>query len=117
MRFKTDENVHPEAAAFLRSAGHDAITVWDQGLKGCADPTVADACRGENRILVSLDKGFGDIRLCPPNAYSGLIILRLEKQDRKAVLRAIERLVPLLTKEPLVGRLWIVDEWSLRVRG
>jgi predicted nuclease of predicted toxin-antitoxin system len=117
MRFKTDENVHPEAAALLRTAGHEAITVRDQGLRGCADPTVADVCRREGRVLVTLDKGFGDIRLYPPEIHPGLIVLRLERQDRKSVVRALERLLPLLITEPLVGRLWVVDESSLRVRG
>jgi hypothetical protein len=29
MRFKTDEDLHPELAVFLRENGHDALTVWD----------------------------------------------------------------------------------------
>ena len=37
MRFKTDENLPPEAAAFLRDNGHDAQTVWDQRMQ--ASPT------------------------------------------------------------------------------
>ena len=31
MRFKVDENLHPDAADLLRSAGHDAMTVYDHG--------------------------------------------------------------------------------------
>jgi len=37
IRFKVDENLHPEAAMFLRDHGHDAVTVWDQNLRGTSD--------------------------------------------------------------------------------
>ena len=34
MKFKIDENLPREVAALLRDAGHDAMTVVDQGLGG-----------------------------------------------------------------------------------
>ena len=34
MLFKIDENLHPDVASVLREHGHDAVTVWDQGLRG-----------------------------------------------------------------------------------
>ena len=38
MRFKVDENLPPEASTFLAEQGHDAVTVWDQQLRGATDP-------------------------------------------------------------------------------
>jgi hypothetical protein len=38
-------------------------------------------------------------------------------QDKPRVLAAIKRIMPLLSTEPLVGTLWIVDETALRIRG
>jgi predicted nuclease of predicted toxin-antitoxin system len=51
MRFKTDENLHPDVAVFLRGEGHDTLTVWDQGLRGQSDSSVVEVCRSENRAL------------------------------------------------------------------
>jgi predicted nuclease of predicted toxin-antitoxin system len=34
MKFKIDENLPIEAAALLREAGHDALIVHDQNLRG-----------------------------------------------------------------------------------
>ena len=34
MRFKVDESLHVEVADLLRGQGHDALTVFDQGLRG-----------------------------------------------------------------------------------
>ena len=37
MLFKIDENLHCDAADLLNQHGHDAITVFDQGLRGHFD--------------------------------------------------------------------------------
>lgn len=117
MRFKTDENLHPDAAMFLQERGHDALTVWDQDLRGRADADLAEICRTENRALITLDMDFADIRTYPPQNYAGLIVLRLTHQDRGHVLQTIHRMIRLLERQEITGRLWIMDEHSLRVRG
>src|SRR5437762_2345804 len=117
MRFKTDENIHPDAAQLLRMAGHDAQTVWDQNLRGTADPNLANICQQEQRVLITLDLGFADIRAYPPGQFHGIIVLRLGSQSGPSVVQAIKRLSPLLDQYPLDRHLWVVDESSVRVRG
>ena len=39
------------------------------------------------------------------------------KVDEPRVLSLLQRLLPVLENEPLVGKLWIVEESSIRVRG
>ena len=53
MRFKTDENIHPELAGYLRENGHDALTVWDQGMRGRPDIDLAVVCQSEHRGLIT----------------------------------------------------------------
>ena len=55
MKFKTDENMPAEAAQVLRAAGHDAMSVVDQALGGWPDPSIAQICLDEQRVLVTLD--------------------------------------------------------------
>ncbi len=55
MQFKVDENLHPDVADLMRQHGHDAVTVYDQGLQGALDADVADVCRRESRALITLD--------------------------------------------------------------
>jgi len=66
MRFKIDENLHEDIAEALRTHGHDAQTVFDQGLRGHADPEIAEVARREWRAVVTLDLDFGNIREYPP---------------------------------------------------
>lgn len=116
MKFKTDENLPEEAAELLRSAGYDASTILEQSMGGELDPEVASVCRREQRILVTLDLGFADIRTYPPEEYHGLIVLRLRQQDKAHVVGVIEQLLPMLETEQLANRLWIVEEDRIRIR-
>jgi len=72
--------------------------------------------RAERRALLTLDLGFADIRRHPPEEYSGLVVLRLSRQDRDEVLDLIRSLLPFLQQNPLEGRLWIVRRGEVRVR-
>ena len=83
MNFKLDENLPIEATLLLRERGHEAHSVHDEYLRGAADPSIAQVCQQEHRILITLDLDFADIRHYPPALYFGLIVLRLARQDRE----------------------------------
>jgi predicted nuclease of predicted toxin-antitoxin system len=116
-KFKVDENLPTETVELLAGAGYDAVSVGDQRMIGEPDANVAAVCRRERRAVVTLDLDFADIRAYPPNDYSGVIVLRLARLNKPRVLSVVRRLLPLLESEPLAGKLWIVEEGSVRVRG
>ncbi len=104
-------------AQLLRSAGHDALTVIDQTLGGEGDRRIVDVCNDEDRTLVTLDMDFSDQRTYPPEQHHGLVVLRLRRQDKYHVLEIISKLIPILESEEIIGRLWIVEENRVRIRG
>jgi predicted nuclease of predicted toxin-antitoxin system len=114
--FKVDENLPEELAGLLRDAGHDALTVRAQELQGSPDSVVLEVASREGRALVTLDQGFGDVRRYPPADHPGCIVLRLARQDKPHILSHFGLVLPLLTREPLAGRLWIVEENQVRIR-
>ena len=116
MRFKVDENLPAELAELFRRSGHDAVTILDQDLGGATDPVVASACVREGRAIVTLDTDFSDIRTYPPGAYSGIVVFRLDKQDRDHVVEVGARFLRSLADSPLDGQLWIVEESRIRTR-
>lgn len=117
MRFKIDENLPNDTATVLTRSGHDVATVHGQGLVGAGDDTIGDISRREGRILVTLDLDFADIRTFRPEQSPGLVVIRARIQEAQHVLQIVERLIPMLGREPLLGRLWVVDETSVRIRG
>ena len=57
MRFKLDENLPVELVADIRAAGHEAETVYEEGLAGSSDETILRMVREERLVLLTLDKG------------------------------------------------------------
>lgn len=114
--FKADENLPVEVAQTLRKAGFDAATVHEQRLAGRPDETLAEVCQAERRTMITLDLDFADIRQYPPEQYAGMIVLRPSSQDVTHIVSLVNRLLNHLDTEPLKGRLWIVNDHSLRIR-
>jgi predicted nuclease of predicted toxin-antitoxin system len=63
VKFKIDENLPIEVAEILQSANFDTKTVTEQNLSGEKDSVIAQICQKEDRILVTLDLDFADVRI------------------------------------------------------
>jgi len=58
MRIKLDENIDLRLTTLLKEAGHEAVTVQEQGLRGIADRELYELCKAENsrarsRVILS----------------------------------------------------------------
>jgi predicted nuclease of predicted toxin-antitoxin system len=116
MRFKLDENLPAEIGAFLRDLGHAADTVNEEGLAGSPDPAVLAAARDEDRIVLTLDKGIGNLALYPAGSHAGVVIFRPGSSGRKAVAEFVKTHLPVLSKMQLQGRVAVVTPTKIRVR-
>lgn len=116
MKFKIDENLPIDLVEILKEAKYDAMSIIDQNLSGKADIQIASTCQKEKRIFVTLDMDFADIRSYPPDQYSGLIVLRLKRQDKPYILKIFSHLLRLFPKKPIYHHLWIVEENKIRIR-
>ncbi len=116
MRFKLDENLPLQLQRLFVESGHDAATVLNEGIGGATDTAVASVCLAENRVLVTQDLGFADIRTYPPRRYPGIVVFRLTSQTRNALLAGCGMLMDVLASSDLKGRLWIVEHSRVRIR-
>lgn len=89
MRIKLDENLPGGLAIALRALGHDADTVEQEGMQGCADPDVWRAAQQEGRFLITQDLDFSDVRRFRPGTHAGLLLVRLARPGRVALMRRI----------------------------
>jgi predicted nuclease of predicted toxin-antitoxin system len=116
MKFKIDENLPGEVAADRRAAGHDAETIVEEGLTGAPDALVMQSVQQERRVLLTMDKGIGDIRAYPPAQFAGIVLFRPGTQGRGSTMDFIRRHLPALLAAPLDGRLLVVSDSGIRVR-
>ncbi len=100
----------------LRKAGHDVHTVLDEHLGGNPDPRVIDASLAEDRILVTFDLDFSDIRLYPPSSHKGIWVLRPRAQGIDSTLTLLKGALGVLETERTERRLWVVEPGQVRIR-
>jgi predicted nuclease of predicted toxin-antitoxin system len=114
--FKIDENLPAECATLLRDAGFGADTVAEEALARADDAVIARSAQVEGRALITLDLDFANIQAYPPSTHPGIIVLRLKRQDKHAVLGLTLRIISALKTRLPAGDLWIVEPDRIRFR-
>jgi predicted nuclease of predicted toxin-antitoxin system len=116
VKLKIDENLARGVRDELVRGGHDVATVPEQSLTSATDEALIEACRMEERALVTLDLDFANPLRFPPERYPGVAVLRPPSQVTSAALLALARtLTAAMATESLSGRLWIVEIGRIRV--
>jgi hypothetical protein len=70
----------------------------------------------EERLIVTLDRGFGDIRLHPPGTDAGVLALRLSNHSLPETKSALEHLVSEVDLDDLAGSVAVYRNGNLRIR-
>lgn len=77
MEFLIDADLPYSLVRLIADYGHSAVHVRDMGLGAADDLTIAESARSHQRILLTGDFDFADIRNYPPRKYSGIVVLAL----------------------------------------
>jgi len=91
-RFLLDENVGQTPAQHLRAQGMNVETVADL-MPRARDADILAYAVSINRIIVTIDKDFGDLVFRDGLPHSGVILLRLSDDTIPAILRALDRAI------------------------
>ena len=116
MRLKLDENLPHDLADDLTRRGHDVDTVLDEHLGGRKDPIVVQAATDDDRMVITLDRGVGDIRSFPPGSHAGVVVLRPTSQDPGSIRTLVDRLIDAHDLEEFRRCVAIVEPQRVRVR-
>jgi predicted nuclease of predicted toxin-antitoxin system len=111
-----DEDLPRGVADVLCDAGYDAKTVHEQGLTGYDDGRLWVRVQEEDRLLMTADKGFADVRSHPPGAHHGIVLLRLEHESRRGYIELVAQLLATTALDELVGTVAVATPERLRVR-
>jgi len=92
MRFKLDENLPNGAGELFQQNGYDTETVYEENLNGRPDNEIATVCKSEGKVLITLNKDFGNIQRYPPAEFPGTIVIRSEDQSKPIILDFVRRI-------------------------
>jgi predicted nuclease of predicted toxin-antitoxin system len=97
----------------LRAAGHDVVWAGDWQ-EDPGDDEILERAHGEGRVLVTLDKDFGELAIVHERPHSGIIRLvnLASRQQAPTCLKAIE----LHEKELKSGAIITAEQTRLRIR-
>ncbi|MCL5772959.1 MAG: DUF5615 family PIN-like protein [Firmicutes bacterium] len=76
MKFLLNGGVPRSIQDFLLAEGFDALRISQVGLSSAIDSKVFAFAQNEGRIIITRDKGFGDITSYPPGTHEGIIVIR-----------------------------------------
>ena len=102
--------------ARLEALGHEVETVLDEELGGAPDRDVLEAAIRESRLLITLDRGFGDIRRYPPGTHAGIAVIRVDRQDTQTIADAVRSLLANEELGDLTGCVVVVRGHLVRIR-
>lgn len=92
MRVLVDECAGPLVGRWLRDQGHEVISVFDEA-RGISDEEVLHKAVSENRILITVDKDFGEMIYRERREHYGVILLRLSDERALNKVRVISQLL------------------------
>ena len=116
MKLKIDENVSRHVVGVCAAFGHEAHTVHDENLAGKPDSAVVGAATAEDRMLLTLDRGLGDVRFYPPGSHRGIVILRPNRTDAPGMIAFLREFLERYSLEDLDGCVVVVEPAQIRVR-
>jgi predicted nuclease of predicted toxin-antitoxin system len=116
MRIKVDEDLPRAVAVLLRDKGHEASSVREQQMGGWDDAPLWRAVQAKEQLLITADKGFGDIRHHPPGTHHGVILLRPNEDGIRPLLELMDRLLEDRPLAHFVGTVTVVSPTGIRVR-
>lgn len=107
MKFIADENLGIKVPKFLQSLGFDIISV-KLLIPGKLDQDVLALANKEKRILITLDKDFGELVFKEKLIHFGVILLRLKDESVENKKKVLLKL--LQSRKNLKGKFTVIRE-------
>jgi predicted nuclease of predicted toxin-antitoxin system len=109
MKLYLDQMLGLDVAAALGAEGHDVIRTAERGQERADDAEVLAKAKGEGRILVTVDKHFGDWVVLPLAEHPGVIRIQVHPTLATNVLSLLQPFLAAHRADELRNRLVIVS--------
>jgi predicted nuclease of predicted toxin-antitoxin system len=116
-KFFLDEDMPGSTARVLRARGHEVLDVWECGLSGKSDEEIYRYAMKEHAIIITRDRGFGNLYLQTPGVNPGIVIAHFPNEvSNDKMNRRLDIALLLLPENDIRGNLVIIEPGRLRIR-
>lgn len=116
MRFLVDHCVSQRTTDFLRGLGHEPTTLKSLGLAELEDSSVLQLSIQRDEVLLTEDKGFGNILDYPPRLHQGILLLSIRTRNRKGLHDLLKQFLSGANRDGLRQKLIVIDDRMIRIR-
>ena len=115
MRFLVDECVGPSVVRWLRDNNYDATSAYEE-CHGWEDESILEKACSEGRIIVTMDKDFGDMVFRMKLQHCGIMLLRCGYCGSAKKISMMKNVLSHPESE-LSGNFVVVTETAIRISG
>jgi len=110
-----DECIPLDLVNVLQEAGLDILTVSEIGLSDADDAKIFKTAVSRKRILLTFDRGFGDIFRFDISGSFGIVIILISQMTRKEIVNLPLAFFRLQKGKSLAGKLVIIGKRKIRI--
>ena len=116
MKIFANENLFEPIIDYLRSFGHDVLSIRDAGLSGISDDEVYQKACEENSVIITMDKDFSRMFRFPPEKCGGIIVVKIYKHTVDETLSLFKKAYESIQGRDVVENLVIITPDGVRIR-
>lgn len=116
MNIIANENVFEPIIEYLKSNGHNVISVRKSYLSGASDEKIFDKAVQDKLVIITMDKDFARIVRFPPAKCGGIIVVKLYRLKVDEATELFKQHFNSLDKEKIAGRLSIMTKNGVRIK-
>jgi len=116
MKLFANENLFDPIIHYLRSIGHDVLSLREAGLSGISDDEVFQLACKEKYVIVTMDKDFSRIFRFPPESCGGIIVVKIYRRTVNETVNIFKKLFVEIKEEDITNNLVIITPEGIRTR-
>ncbi len=116
MRLLADENIQTSTVRMLQDHGHDVVSIREAGLAGAPDGLVFRRAQADDRVVLTFNMDFADLRELAEMNHSGIIRLRVSDQRAAHLHPILQAALSHLAATDLRNVLVTISDQRTRVR-
>ncbi len=116
-KFVIDEDMSYSTGRILKQRGYDVRDIRDYGLRGAEDEEIYDFAQREKAVILTGDRGFGNILRFPLDKHFGIVVVHFPNETPTIEINRylIERFKD-LSEDDFKGNLIIIEPEKIRIR-
>ena len=116
-KFVIDEDMPRSTGTILKKYGYVVKDIRDYGLRGAEDNEIFKYAQNEQAVIITGDKGFGNILKFPPGAHFGIIVANFpDEMPTNEINRQLLEDINGLCEDDFKGNLIVIEPMKIRIR-